>query len=165
MITISSNTAKQCKYKTPQRTNLLKKKSYNISSEKVQKSKTRKENQPRKTNKQTIITTTKKQAKNPPKNPKVIFLVQFSEWFFTSNLPASLSSEICFASTIHLIYGMMLSIMCHFFVKTLVFIEFVKAISFSILFIFRISAMRLFKFMNFFFWTYTQITGRILKYK
>ena len=165
MITISSNTAKQCKYKTPQRTNLLKKKSYNISSEKVQKSKTRKENQPRKTNKQTIITTTKKQAKNPPKNPKVIFLVQFSEWFFTSNLPASLSSEICFASTIHLIYGMMLSIMCHFFVKTLVFIEFVKAISFSILFIFRISAMRLFKFMNFFFWTYTHITGRILKYK
>ena len=165
MITISSNTAKQCKYKTPQRTNLLKKKSYNISSEKVQKSKTRKENQPRKTNKQTIITTTKKQAKNPPKNPKVIFLVQFSEWFFTSNLPASLSSEICFASTIHLIYGMMLSIMGHFFVKTLVFIEFVKAISFSILFIFRISAMRLFKFMNFFFWTYTHITGRILKYK
>ena len=37
-----------------------------------------------------------------------------------------------------------------FFVKAIVFIELVKAISFSIVFTFRISAMRLFKFMNFF---------------
>ena len=45
---------------------------------------------------------------------------------------------------------MMLFIMSHFFVKAIVFIELVKAISFSIVFTFRISAMRLFKFMNFF---------------
>ena len=53
-------------------------------------------------------------------------------------------------STINLHYAMMLFIMSHFFVKANVFIELVKAISFSILFTFRISAMRLYKFMNFF---------------
>ena len=40
--------------------------------------------------------------------------------------------------------------MSHFFVKAIVFIELVKAIYFSIVFTFRISAMRLLKFMNFF---------------
>ena len=43
----------------------------------------------------------------------------------------------------------MLFIMRHFFVKV-IFFELVKAISFSILFPFRISAMRLFIFMSFF---------------
>ena len=46
-------------------------------------------------------------------------------------------------STIHLRY-------CHFFLKAVVFIELFKAISFSILLTFRISAIRLFIFMNFF---------------
>ena len=73
----------------------------------------------------------------------------FSEGSFTSSLPVSIS-KICLLSIIYLRYGMMLFIMSHFFVKAIVFIELVKAISFSIVFTFRISAMRLFKFMNFF---------------
>ena len=40
--------------------------------------------------------------------------------------------------------------MCHFLVKAIVFFELGKAISFSILFTFWISAMRLFIFKNFF---------------
>ena len=44
----------------------------------------------------------------------------------------------------------MLFIMCHFFVNAIVFFELVKAVSFSILFTFRISAMRLFISMSFF---------------
>ena len=44
----------------------------------------------------------------------------------------------------------MLFIMWRFFVKAIVFFELVKAISFSIIFTFRISAMRLFTFINFF---------------
>ena len=40
--------------------------------------------------------------------------------------------------------------MSHFFVKAIVLIELVKAIYFSIVFTFRISAMRLPKFMKFF---------------
>ena len=40
--------------------------------------------------------------------------------------------------------------MSHFFVKAIIFPELAKAVSFSITFTFRISAMRLFKFMNFF---------------
>ena len=48
-------------------------------------------------------------------------------------------------STIHIRYGMMLFIMCHFTV-----IELAKAISFSIIFTFRIPTERLFKFMNIF---------------
>ena len=44
----------------------------------------------------------------------------------------------------------MLFIMCHFFVKAVVGFELVKAIYFSIHFTFRISAMRLFIFVNFF---------------
>ena len=43
---------------------------------------------------------------------------------------------------------MMLFTMSHFFVKAIVFIDLVKAISFSIVFTFRISTMRLFKFKN-----------------
>ena len=42
----------------------------------------------------------------------------------------------------------MLFTMSHFFVKAIVFIDLVKAISFSIVFTFRISTMRLFKFKN-----------------
>ena len=42
----------------------------------------------------------------------------------------------------------MLFTMSHFFVKAIVFIELVNAIYFSIVFTFRISAMRLFKFLN-----------------
>ena len=44
----------------------------------------------------------------------------------------------------------MLFIMCHFLVKAIVFFELGKAISFSILFIFRISAIRVFIFKSFF---------------
>ena len=44
----------------------------------------------------------------------------------------------------------MLFIMSHFFVKAIFFIGLVKAISFSIDITFRISAMRSFKFINFF---------------
>ena len=44
----------------------------------------------------------------------------------------------------------MLSVKCHFFLKAVVFIELFRAISFSILLTFRISAIRLFIFMNFF---------------
>ena len=44
---------------------------------------------------------------------------------------------------------MMLFIMSHFFVKAIAFIELVKAIYFAIVFTFWISAMRLFKLMNF----------------
>ena len=67
----------------------------------------------------------------------------FPEGFFTSRLPASVYlyqfiSKICLLSTVHLRYGMMLFIINHLFVK--------QAISFSILFTFRISAIRLFKF-------------------
>ena len=55
----------------------------------------------------------------------------------------------CLLSFIHLRYRMMFFIMSHFFVKANVFTELVKVISFSLLFTFRIYAMRLFKFMNF----------------
>ena len=73
--------------------------------------------------------------------------IHFSEGFFTSSLPVlvyfnQFISKICLLSTVHPRYGMMLFIMSHLLVK--------EAISFSILFTFRISAMRLFKFMNFF---------------
>ena len=59
-------------------------------------------------------------------------------------------SKISWLSAIYLCYGMVLFIASHFFLKAIVFIELVKAISFSILFTFQISAMRLFKFTNFF---------------
>ena len=78
-----------------------------------------------------------------PSQPQTIF----SEGYFTSSLPVSIS-KIYLLSIIYLRYGMMLFIMSHFFVKAIVFIELVKAISFSIVFTFRISAMRLFKFKN-----------------
>ena len=73
--------------------------------------------------------------------------IHFSEGFFTGSLPAlvyfnQFISKICLLSTVHPRYGMMLFIMSHLLVK--------EAISFSILFTFRISAVRLFKFMNFF---------------
>ena len=45
---------------------------------------------------------------------------------------------------------MMLFFMRHFFLKAIVFFEVSEAISFSILFTFPISAIRLFIFMNFF---------------
>ena len=44
----------------------------------------------------------------------------------------------------------MLFIMRHFLVKVIIFFELAKAISFSILFIYRISGMRLFIFKRFF---------------
>ena len=45
---------------------------------------------------------------------------------------------------------MILFIINHFFVKAIVSIELVKAVSFTILFTFWICAMRLIKFINFF---------------
>ena len=93
-----------------------------------------------------------KQGKKNSNNRKSNTLptpTHFSEGSFTSSLPVFIS-RICLLSIIHLSYGLMLFIMSHFFVKAIVFIELVKAISFSIVFTFRISAMRLFKFINVF---------------
>ena len=53
----------------------------------------------------------------------------FSEWFFTSILPVC-TSKICSTRSIHLRYGMMLFIMCHFFDKAIVFIELGKTMLF-----------------------------------
>ena len=47
-------------------------------------------------------------------------------------------------------HKIMIFIMCHFLVKAIAFFELGKAISFSILFIFRISAMRLSIFKSYF---------------
>ena len=82
--------------------------------------------------------------------------MHFCEGFFASICCVSIS-KMYVASTVHLCYGMMFFIMCHFYVKAIVFIGFVKLIPFSILFTFQISTIRLFKFMNFL-WTYALIT-------
>ena len=97
----------------------------------------------RKTNQENKQTNNIKKNKIPSQpNP-------FSERFFTSSLPGSIF-KIYLASTSHLCYGTMLFIICHFFVKAIVFFELVKAVSVSILFTFQISAMRLFILMGFF---------------
>ena len=118
-----------------QGTNFLKT-GYNISSKKFQKSKSRKKNQLRKTNKQTDRQQQQQKQKQAKNTTKLIpSQLNFSEGFFTSSLPVSIS-KICLASIIHLSYGMMLFILCYFFVKAIAFIELVKAISFSVLFTF-----------------------------
>ena len=126
----------------------------------MQKSRVRKKSQLRKANKQTGTTaastktktrSTEKKKKKKKKNSR-----QFSEGFFASICCVSIS-KMYVASTVHLCYGMMFFIMCHFYVKAIVFIGFVKLIPFSILFTFQISTIRLFKFMNFL-WTYALIT-------
>ena len=127
----------------------------------MQKSRVRKKSQLRKANKQTGTTaastttktrsTEKKKKKKKKKNSR-----HFSEGFFASICCVSIS-KMYVASTVHLCYGMMFFIMCHFYVKAIVFIGFVKLIPFSILFTFQISTIRLFKFMNFL-WTYALIT-------
>ena len=53
----------------------------------------------------------------------------FSEWFFTSTPPVC-TSKICSTRPIHLHYGMMLFVMCHFFDKAIVFIELGQTILF-----------------------------------
>ena len=60
-----------------------------------------------------------------------------------------LSKKIYEASTDNLCYETELFTVCHFLVKPTAFFVLIKAISFSILFIFQISAMRLFIFMSF----------------
>ena len=126
----------------------------------MQKSRVRKKSQLRKANKQTGTTaastktktrSTEKKKKKKKKNSR-----HFSEGFFASICCVSIS-KMYVASTVHLCYGMMFFIMCHFYVKAIVFIGFVKLIPFSILFTFQISTIRLFKFMNFL-WTYALIT-------
>ena len=129
----------------------------------MQKSRVRKKSQLRKANKQTGTTAAstktktrstekkKKKKKKKKKNSR-----HFSEGFFASICCVSIS-KMYVASTVHLCYGMMFFIMCHFYVKAIVFIGFVKLIPFSILFTFQISTIRLFKFMNFL-WTYALIT-------
>ena len=127
----------------------------------MQESRVRKKSQLRKANKQTGTTaastktktrsTQKKKKKKKKKNSR-----HFSEGFFASICCVSIS-KMYVASTVHLCYGMMFFIMCHFYVKAIVFIGFVKLIPFSILFTFQISTIRLFKFMNFL-WTYALIT-------
>ena len=96
----------------------------------------------------------KKKKKKSSNNRKMIpsQTQPISKGFLTSSLPVSMS-KICLLSTIHLRYGIMLSVMGHVFVKVIVFIDLIKAVPFSIGFTFRIFTMRLFKFMNFFLWT------------
>ena len=86
----------------------------------------------------------KNKKKRYPPNP-----IRFSERFFTYSLAVSIL-KFYWGSTNCLCYGTMLFIMCHFLVKSIVFFELGQAISFYILFIFRISAMRLFIFKSFF---------------
>ena len=57
--------------------------------------------------------------------------------------------NVSWAQSVYVI-EFMLSVRCYFFVKAIVFFELFKRISFSILLTFRISAMKLFRFMNFF---------------
>ena len=128
----------------------------------MQESRVRKKSQLRKANKQTgttaASTTTKTRSteKKKKKKKKKKNSRHFSEGFFASICCVSIS-KMYVASTVHLCYGMMFFIMCHFYVKAIVFIGFVKLIPFSILFTFQISTIRLFKFMNFL-WTYALIT-------
>ena len=94
-------------------------------------------NQLGKTNKQANNNSSNNKNKTKQKKQKkVIPTLIFSKGFFTSSLPASIS-KICLLSTIYLLYGMMLFIMSHFFVKTIVFIELVKAILFLSFLLFR----------------------------
>ena len=125
----------------------------------MQKSRVRKKSQLRKANKQTGTTaasTKTKTRSTEKKKKKKKNSRHFSEGFFASICCVSIS-KMYVASTVHLCYGMMFFIMCHFYVKAIVFIGFVKLIPFSILFTFQISTIRLFKFMNFL-WTYALIT-------
>ena len=124
----------------------------------MQKSRVRKKSQLRKANKQTGTTaaSTKTKTRSTEKKKKKKNSRHFSEGFFASICCVSIS-KMYVASTVHLCYGMMFFIMCHFYVKAIVFIGFVKLIPFSILFTFQISTIRLFKFMNFL-WTYALIT-------
>ena len=69
--------------------------------------------------------------------------LHFSERFFTCILPVSLSNTLGHNP-------FTLSVKCHFFPKAVAFIELFRAISFCILLTFRISAIRLFIFMNLF---------------
>ena len=85
----------------------------------------------------------------PPK-PK-----HFSEWF-TRAVYLFQSQKFVEQSTNHLRYGKMLFIMCHFFVKPIVFFELVS-ISFSIHLTFRISAMRYFYWWTLFLTTLNNI--------
>ena len=123
----------------------------------MQKSRVRKKSQLRKANKQTGTTaaSTKTKTRSTEKKKKKKTR-HFYEGFFASICCVSIS-KMYVASTVHLCYGMMFFIMCHFYVKAIVFIGFVKLIPFSILFTFQISTIRLFKFMNFL-WTYALIT-------
>ena len=124
----------------------------------MQKSRVRKKSQLRKANKQTGTTaaSTKTKTRSTEKKKKKKNSRHFSEGFFASICCVSIS-KMYVASTVHLCYGMMFFIMCHFYVKAIVLIGFVKLIPFSILFTFQISTIRLFKFMNFL-WTYALIT-------
>ena len=125
----------------------------------MQKSRVRKKSQLRKANKQTGTTaasTKTKTRSTEKKKKKKKNSRHFSDGFFASICCVSIS-KMYVASTVHLCYGMMFFIMCHFYVKAIVFIGFVKLIPFSILFTFQISTIRLFKFMNFL-WTYALIT-------
>ena len=96
----------------------------------------RKINQEKQTNKQQQQQQQKqKQAKKQQKTATATKQPTRFFRFFTSSLPVSIS-KICLLSAIRIYCGMMLFIMSYFFVKATVFIELVKAISFSILFTF-----------------------------
>ena len=73
----------------------------------------------------------------------------FFEWFFFHMWFTCFFINVSWAQSVYVI-EFMLSVRCYFFVKAIVFFELFKRISFSILLTFRISAMKLFRFMNFF---------------
>ena len=85
----------------------------------------------------------KKKEKKLPSKPATFFRMIFHMWFNYFFI------KISWAQSIHVI-EIMLSVRCHFFLKAIVFFELFKAISFSIFLTFRILAMKLIIFMNFF---------------
>ena len=109
-------------------------------SEKEQNKKTRKKHNQNKTKRKKERK--QKEEKSFPLNP-----THFPEWFFTWNLPVSSSNSLE-----HKPFTLLKSCYLYgtIFVAAIVFFELFKAIYFSNLLIFWISAMRLFIFMNFF---------------
>ena len=88
--------------------------------------------------------------------------LHFSKFFFTCSF-FFFFVKISWAQSIYVIETM-LSVTCHFAVKAFVFFELFKAISLSILLVFRIPAMRLFIFIYLFsldLWTYNLNLSRM----
>ena len=101
-------------------------------------------------NKTTTKTKTNKKKRNTHKTKQKIKkrLTPFFRMIFHMHFTCFFI-KISQAQSIYIIETM-LSVKCHLFIKANVFFVLFKAISFSILLTFWISAMRLIKFMNFF---------------